>query len=56
VLAEIVRSGGTQLDPALAPLILQVDLTAYDAMAHKHAEDHAPVIIAAPPSQTSQAA
>jgi HD-GYP domain-containing protein (c-di-GMP phosphodiesterase class II) len=42
VLAEIVRSGGTQLDPALAPLILKIDLGAYDALAQKHAKDHAP--------------
>jgi HD-GYP domain-containing protein (c-di-GMP phosphodiesterase class II) len=49
VLAEIVRSGGTQLDPALAPLIMQVDLQAYDAMAQQHAKDHAPVAVQAVP-------
>jgi HD-GYP domain-containing protein (c-di-GMP phosphodiesterase class II) len=45
VLAEIVRSGGTQLDPALAPLILKIDLHAYDALAEKHAKDAAPAAL-----------
>lgn len=39
-LEEIARSGGSQLDPVLAPLILKIDLSAYDAMAQQHAKNH----------------
>jgi HD-GYP domain-containing protein (c-di-GMP phosphodiesterase class II) len=37
VLAEISRSGGTQLDPRISQLMLQLDLTEYDAMTQRHA-------------------
>ncbi len=32
VMAELVRSAGTQLDPALVPLFVTLDLSAYDQM------------------------
>ena len=38
VLAEIARSGGTQLDPRISQLMLSLDLTEYDAMTRRHAE------------------
>lgn len=37
VLAEIARSGGTQLDPRISQLMLSLDLTEYDAMTQRHA-------------------
>lgn len=38
VLAEITRSAGTQLDPALARLILALDLSGFDALFARHAQ------------------
>lgn len=40
VLAEIGRCAGTQFDPALAPLILRLDLGAYDRLFSRHAAEH----------------
>ncbi len=37
VLAEIAKSGGTQLDPRISQLMLTLDLTEYDAMTLRHA-------------------
>lgn len=37
VLAELVRSAGTQLDPALVPLFIKIDLATYDGMVREHA-------------------
>ncbi|MFA6045073.1 MAG: HD-GYP domain-containing protein [Phycisphaerales bacterium] len=37
VLAEIARSAGTQLDPQIAALIAQMDLSGFDALFAKHA-------------------
>lgn len=37
VLAEIARSGGSQLDPRISQLMLKLDLTEYDAMTRRHA-------------------
>jgi HD-GYP domain-containing protein (c-di-GMP phosphodiesterase class II) len=38
VLAEIVRSAGTQLDPRLAHIAAAMDFSEYDAMAQRHAD------------------
>jgi HD-GYP domain-containing protein (c-di-GMP phosphodiesterase class II) len=44
VLAEIAKSGGTQLDPRISQLMLSLDLTRYDEMSAKHAAlDQAPI-------------
>jgi HD-GYP domain-containing protein (c-di-GMP phosphodiesterase class II) len=37
VLAELQRSAGTQLDPALVPLFVKLDLGTYDRMVSEHA-------------------
>lgn len=37
VLAEIVKSSGTQLDPKLGPLFVTLDLSTYDGMVREHA-------------------
>ncbi len=37
VLAELVRSAGTQLDPTLVPLFVKIDLATYDGMVQEHA-------------------
>jgi HD-GYP domain-containing protein (c-di-GMP phosphodiesterase class II) len=39
VLAEIQRSAGSQLDPALVPLFLGLDFSTYDRMVTQHAEN-----------------
>ncbi len=39
VLAEIARSGGTQLDPRLALLMVRMDLGLYDEMTLRHAAE-----------------
>ena len=40
VLAEIARCAGNQLDPALVPVFLSLDLRAYDAMSESHGSGH----------------
>ncbi|MFO0830268.1 MAG: HD-GYP domain-containing protein [Phycisphaerales bacterium] len=42
VLAEIARSGGTQLDPRLAVLMVRLDLGLYDEMTLRHAAEASP--------------
>ncbi len=39
VLAEIARVGGTQLDPRLATLMVEMDLGLYDEMTIRHAQE-----------------
>lgn len=39
VLAELQRSAGTQLDPALVEAFLKIDLSTYDQMVERHAKD-----------------
>lgn len=39
VLAELHRSAGTQLDPALVEAFMKIDLRAYDQMVERHAKD-----------------
>jgi HD-GYP domain-containing protein (c-di-GMP phosphodiesterase class II) len=41
VLAEIVRSAGTQLDPRLAQIMQKVNLAEYDALSARHAASEA---------------
>lgn len=40
VIEEIVRSGGSQLDPRLSQLILSIDLGLYDQLSARHAAAH----------------
>lgn len=46
VLAELQRSAGTQLDPALVPLFIRLDLGTYDSMVAEHAAGAEPVPLA----------
>jgi HD-GYP domain-containing protein (c-di-GMP phosphodiesterase class II) len=47
VLAEIARSAGTQLDPAVAAALASVDLTEFDRMLNEHATSAPAAIVAA---------
>lgn len=48
VLAELVRCAGSQLDPALVPLFIKLDLSTYDRMVGEHAAgSNFPLAIAA---------
>jgi len=47
-LAELVRCAGSQLDPALVPLFIKLDLSTYDRMVGEHAAgSNFPLAIAA---------
>lgn len=55
VLAELQRSAGTQLDPALVEAFLKIDLSVYDQMVERHAKDEtgtAAAVLASSDTQT----
>lgn len=54
VLAELRRSAGTQLDPALVEAFMKIDLSTYDQMVERHAKDETGTAAAVLVSSDSQ--